>query len=101
MSEICKKCGLDKSICVCDIVAKEEEKIRVSHDRKRYGKHITLISGISKEIDLKDIMKQLKGKLACGGTLKGNIIELQGDHRRRIKEMLAKLGFPEENIEVI
>ncbi|MBN2042520.1 MAG: stress response translation initiation inhibitor YciH [Candidatus Aenigmarchaeota archaeon] len=101
MSEICKKCGLDKSICVCDIVAKEEEKIRVSHDKKRYGKHITLISGISKDIDIKDILKQLKTKMACGGTIKDNVIELQGDHRRRIKEILVRLGFPEENIEVI
>ncbi len=100
MSEICKKCGLDKSICVCDVVAKEEEKIWVTSDRKRYGKRITLISGISRDVDVKFLLKQLKTKLACGGTMKGDTIELQGDHRRQIKKVLAKLGFPEKNVEV-
>jgi len=37
--------------------------------------------------------------VACGGTVKNNIIELQGDHRKKVKEELVKLGFPEENIE--
>ncbi|MEJ2267945.1 MAG: stress response translation initiation inhibitor YciH, partial [Nanoarchaeota archaeon] len=37
-------------------------------------------------------------ELACGGTYKGNSIELQGDHRNKIKEILVKLGFDEESI---
>ncbi|MEM0476517.1 MAG: stress response translation initiation inhibitor YciH, partial [Candidatus Aenigmatarchaeota archaeon] len=32
------------------------------------------------------------------GTIKNGIIELQGDHRRRIKELLIELGF--KNIEI-
>ncbi len=100
MAEICPKCGLDKSICVCDIVAKEEERIRVTHDKRRYRKSVTIISGISKEVNIKDILKQLKSKMACGGTLKDDTIILQGDHRARIKDALIGLGFPEEKIEV-
>jgi translation initiation factor 1 len=100
MPEICKKCGLDKSICVCDIVAKEEEKIRVYREEKRFHKSATMIEGLSKDVDLRDVLKNLKTKMACGGTLKDNIIMLQGDHRKRIKQALVGLGFAGDKIEV-
>ncbi len=100
MTEICPNCGLPKDICACETIAKEEEKIRISSIRKRFGKRVTLIEGISRDVDSKGILKELKTKLACGGTMKDDVIELQGDHRRRIKEILVKLGFPGDKIEV-
>lgn len=100
MTEICPNCGLPKDICACETIAKEEEKIRISSMRKRFGKRVTLIEGISRDVDSKGILKELKTKLACGGTMKDDVIELQGDHRRRIKEILVKLGFPGDKIEV-
>lgn len=48
----------------------------------------------------KDIASKLKKKLACGGTYKEGRIELQGDHIRRIKDLLVELGFPESKINV-
>ena len=47
--------------------------------------------------------KKLKEKLACGGTYKPKekTIELQGDHRRKVKELLVQLGFESESIEVL
>lgn len=100
MTEICPNCGLPKDICACETIAREEEKIRVSSTRKRFGKKVTLIEGISRDVDSKGILKELKTMLACGGTMKDDVIELQGDHRRRIKEILVKLGFPGDKIEV-
>jgi len=99
MSDICKKCGLPKELCSCDIVAKEQEKIRIFVTRRRYGKRITVITGITKNVDVWDILKQLKTHLACGGTVKDNEIELQGDHKEKAKKVMIKLGFPEEQIE--
>jgi translation initiation factor 1 (eIF-1/SUI1) len=32
--------------------------------------------------------------------MKNGVIELQGDHRRKLKEILIKLGFPGDKIEV-
>ena len=82
-------------------VLKEQQRIRVYLERARYGKLKTIIEGIDeKEFDLEDIAKKLKAKLACGGTVKKGRIELQGDHRDRIKKLLADLGFSEELIEV-
>jgi len=46
------------------------------------------------------LQKKLKSQLACGGTAKEGRIELQGDHKNRIKDMLVKMGFSPETIEV-
>jgi len=96
--DICPKCGLPKQACVCEEIAKSEQRIQIGTEKKRFGKIVTLISGI-KGVDLKKIAKELKQELACGGTIKNNVIELQGDHRKRIKAALVKIGFQEDLIE--
>jgi translation initiation factor 1 len=100
MDRICDKCGLPKSLCVCETIAKEKEKIKILTVRRRFGKFITLVEGIGKDTDPKRILKELKTRLACGGTMKDKSIELQGDHKRKVKGILIKLGFPEDQIDV-
>lgn len=98
---VCSKCGLPLELCVCETIAKESQRIKVYVVQKRYRKSMTVITGIdTSKIDIKDLLKKLKSKLACGGTYKNNEIELQGDHRDRIKGILVKEGFPEDIIEV-
>jgi len=96
--EICPKCGLPIQACVCEEIGKSEQKIRIERDKRKFGKIITLVSGF-KDIDIKNIAKELKHKLACGGTVKNDVIELQGDHKLKVKPELVKLGFPEDSIE--
>ena len=70
--------------------------------QKRYGKYVTIIKGIDpKKIDLKELKRKLKSKLACGGTYKNGEIELQGDHRERVKKILIEEGFQKDIIEVV
>ena len=98
--EICPKCGLPKEACVCEVIAKSEQKIRVELVKKRYGKMVTMVTGIDpKDVDLKGIAKELKNELACGGTVKNNEIELQGEHVKKVKEKLISLGFSQDSIE--
>jgi len=99
MPEICPNCGLPREICACETMAKEE-KIRISTSERRFRKVTTLITGMSKDIELRKIARELKTKLACGGTVKNGAIELQGNHKHRVKELLIKMGFPEDKIEV-
>ena len=94
---ICPTCGLPKQACVCDEIAKSEQRIKVELVKRKYGKLATLITGFS-GVDIKTVAKELKGELACGGTVKNNNIELQGDHSKRVKPILVRLGFPESSI---
>jgi len=97
--DICPKCGLPRQACVCEQIVKSSQRIKVTTLKKRFGKIATQIIGFEKGINLKEIAKALKNELACGGTNKDNIVELQGDHSKRIKPLLVKLGFDEESIE--
>ena len=96
--EICPKCGLPIPACVCGEMGKEEQKIKIESVKRKYGKVITLVSGF-RDIDMKKVLKELKQGLACGGTIKNGIIELQGDHKSKVKPILIKIGFAEESIE--
>lgn len=101
MSEICPKCGLIKELCVCETIAKEDQRIAITTIKRKFGKLTTMVTGIdAKSIDIKDVAKQLKSKLACGGTVKNGVIELQGEHKRMVKEELIKLGFAASTIDV-
>jgi translation initiation factor 1 len=101
MSEICKTCGLPKELCVCENIAKETQEITVLISKRKWGKKYTLIEGIDqKQIDLNEVSKKLKSKLACGGTAKEGKIELQGDHKYRVKQLLIQMGFPQESIAI-
>ena len=94
MVEICNVCGLPKELCVCEEIAREQQEINIYTVSRRYGKLVTCIEGIdSNDIDLDDLAKKLKTACASGGTVKDDRIELQGDHKRRVKKVLSEMGF--------
>lgn len=101
MPETCPNCGLPRDICVCETIAKEKESIKVYIERGRYGKEVTVIDGFSNDVNKKNVAKELKQKLACGGTIKEGAVQLQGNHVHKVKEILVRMGFPEDQIEVM
>ena len=96
--EIDPRTGLPVEAITWEDLAKSEQKITVSTVSRRYGKITTLVSGFDKSIDLKKTAKSLKEALACGGTVKDGVIELQGNHKKQVRQVLVKLGFPDESI---
>jgi translation initiation factor 1 len=101
MAEICSKCGLPLDICVCEEISKEQQRIRVRLETRKWGRAVTIIDGINdKDADLSRLAQKLKAYCACGGTAKNNEILLQGDHRDKVRSYLIRLGYPEENVEV-
>lgn len=101
MAVICKKCGLPNDLCACGELDKEETRIVIRLETRRFSKTTTMIEGIDPKLsDIHHIVKELKSKLACGGTAKDGFIMLQGDHREDVKSYLVKYGFTESAIEV-
>jgi translation initiation factor 1 len=60
----------------------------------RKGKGVTVIRGFHHNPDhMERIAKKLKSTCGAGGTVKGDSIEIQGDHRQKVAELLQKEGF--------
>jgi translation initiation factor 1 len=101
MAEICPTCGLPRDICVCGEISKEQQRIRVRMETRKWRKAVTIVNGIDdKDTDLGRLAQKLKAFCACGGTAKNSEIILQGDHREKVKSYLIQIGYPELNIEV-
>ncbi len=90
--------GLPEELCVQ--LGAEQQLIKIKVERRKFGKEVTIIEGLDPQVfNLRQVASFLKSKLATGGTVKNNHIELQGDHRTKIKQLLVKeFGIPAENI---
>jgi translation initiation factor 1 len=79
---------------MCEEIAREQQQIKIFTDTRRYGKVVTVVEGFnSTDIDLIELARKLKNKCAAGGTHKDGRIELQGDHKKKVKETLTEMGF--------
>ena len=81
-------------------IEQEEIKIKIFLEQRSFGKEVTVISGLPEGTNTKDLIKYLKTKIGTGGTFKNGVIELRGDVRKRVKELLVKWGFKEDQIEI-
>ena len=98
---ICPKCSLPVELCVCESLRQEEQTITIFIDKRKWGRAMSVVNFGGQKANLKALCKQAKGYCASGGTVKGNTIEIQGDHRRKLKKFLLNLGYTDENIEII
>lgn len=60
----------------------------------RKGQGVCVITGV----DLDDrglvaLASELKRKTGCGGSVKDGVIEIQGDNRDQLKQMLEQKGY--------
>ena len=60
----------------------------------RGGKVVSVVKNlVLAEEDLKALAKKLKQECGTGGTVKDGLIEIQGEHRQKMAEVLQKLGY--------
>ena len=98
---LCASCGKPKTACECwekqsqSVDKSGDGIVRVSRETKgRKGKGVTVITGLRlNEKDLKALAKELKKKCGAGGTVAERNIEIQGDMRDRLVELLTKKGY--------
>ena len=104
MDTTCSVCGLPNELCVCGDIDKTSSVIEIKAERRKYGKFWAVVSGIDvSSQDLKPIVKSIKNKMACGGTVKGTNIEVLYGRNQRTKELidaLVELGFDRDSIHV-
>jgi translation initiation factor 1 len=103
----CPTCGKRLDRCTCDQVRAgggdsdprrslpKDGVVRLLRDRKgRGGKTVTLIAGIDGSTEtLSALASDLKRLCGTGGTLRGDLIEIQGDVRERIRAELERRGY--------
>ena len=101
-ADICSTCGLPKDLCVCKTLEREGavKRIKISKAKAKFRKFVTVVEGIEKS-QIKDVYKELKRKLACGGAIKDDSIVLQGDHTKKVKDLLIKMGYKEDIIDEV
>ncbi|HEY3772470.1 MAG TPA: stress response translation initiation inhibitor YciH [Solirubrobacteraceae bacterium] len=60
----------------------------------RRGKPVTTVSGVPvDDAGLKSLAGRLKKRCGVGGSVKGGVIEIQGDHRDVVMQILKAEGY--------
>lgn len=82
------------SAAVADLPPSEQSARIALDSRAGHGKTLTMVTGlVLTSGSLEKLAKQLKQACGTGGTVRGATIELQGDHRERLRLLLAERGF--------
>jgi len=96
---LCPRCGLPERGCTCGAASQERvpdrpvAKLRMEK-AGRGGKTVTVVYGLPHNDEfLKDLAKELKRACGTGGTATDEGVELQGDIRDRVRDLLVKKGF--------
>jgi translation initiation factor 1 len=95
---MCPACRRPLAQCACRRLAARpagDGVVRVSRESKgRGGKTVTLVRGLALEAAaLAALAQQLKAACGSGGTVKDGVIEVQGEHRERIVQLLQAQGL--------
>ena len=92
----CPRCG--SVPCRCPVrrsVPPEQQTAYIQREKKgRGGKTVTVVSNLTLTLpDLQALGKRLRQECGTGGTVKDDTIEVQGDHRDRVAQVLRSLGY--------
>jgi translation initiation factor 1 len=97
----CPVCGWPQRNCQCSgrrvsndaVPARIVAKLR-TEKKGRGGKTVTVVYGLPQNIDfLRELSQELKRACGTGGTVVEGGIELQGELRDRVRDVLVKRGY--------
>jgi translation initiation factor 1 len=98
---ICPTCGWPADNCKCssantrDVVVPDRVVAKLRLEKAgRGGKTVTVIYDLPRNTKfLKDLCAELKRGCGTGGAVSDDTVEIQGDHRERVRELLQQRGF--------
>lgn len=95
----CETCGKLEAECVCPPppparVPPSKQTAKIAVEKRKKGKIVTVVRGLSETgNDLPALLTLLKSTCGAGGSLQDGDLEVQGDHRDRIRDKLSSLGY--------
>ncbi|MCG8415271.1 MAG: stress response translation initiation inhibitor YciH [Pseudomonadales bacterium] len=94
----CPDCGKTLHKCRCEQApgkSSSDGVVRLQLERKgRGGKQVTVVTGLDFTTEnQKQTLKKLKALCGTGGTAKQQSLEIQGDHRNKLKQHLEAQGY--------
>jgi translation initiation factor 1 len=96
---ICPKCGWPIDDCRCSKPAEEPVPAKVAcflrlEKKGRGGKTVTVVVGLPRNAPfLAGLAAELKRACGTGGTATDEAVEIQGDHREKLRALLAAKGW--------
>jgi translation initiation factor 1 len=95
---LCPRCGWPADDCHCasalapsdeTVPSKIEAKLRL--ENRASGKSVTIVDGLPRNGPfLESLARELKKACGTGGHAGDSFVELQGDQRERLRELLAR-----------
>ena len=95
----CEQCGELEEDCTCPppprvLTPPEKQTARLAVEKRKKGKVVTVVRGLpAEENDLPALLGQLKAACGAGGTVKDDVLEIQGDHLDRVRGLLTGIGY--------
>jgi translation initiation factor 1 len=96
---ICATCGWPANDCRCSTRVEEKVPPKVTaklrlETKGRGGKSVTVVDGLPRNAAyLEELAQALKKSCGTGGAVREGAVELQGDLREKLRELLPKKGL--------
>lgn len=99
---VCPRCGWPATDCHCSGALEETVPPKITvrlrlETRGRAGKSVTVVENLPRNrAFLEELSRDLKRRCGTGGSAGGEGVELQGDQRERLRELLSRKGWEVE-----
>jgi len=95
----CDRCGELEADCHCASeptpkMPPEQQTAKLAIEKRKRGKVVTVVRGLpAAGNDLPGLLTQLKTQCGAGGALKDGVLEIQGKHLERVRDVLSQMGY--------
>ena len=96
---VCPKCGWPADDCRCSKAGEEKVPAKLAcvlrvEKKGRGGKTVTVVANLPRNAAfLASLAAELKRACGTGGSAQEDTVEVQGDHRERLRPLLAAKGW--------